>query len=255
MYKVIIDGELLYARDGELLSELLIRYGKSAEHPCGGRGSCKNCIVSVNGKKVLSCQYKIEADITVELSADRTIISESGADECGEITENLCFVLDLGTTTLALALVSLDSGKVIKVINRTNPQRIFGADVISRIDYCRKFGVSALFNAVTDEINLMISSFNVKLIEKLYVSGNATMLHLFFGVDCSSMGVFPYTPVFLESRIEDAEKLRLNNVKTVIALPSVATFVGADIMPRLLRLCSQAHTNPKALTDAFPRED
>lgn len=229
MYKVIIDGELLYARDGELLSELLIRYGKSAEHPCGGRGSCKKCIVSVNGKKVLSCQYKIEADITVELSADRTIISESGADECGEITENLCFVLDLGTTTLALALVSLDSGKVIKVINRTNPQRIFGADVISRIDYCRKFGVSALFNAVTDEINLMISSFNVKLIEKLYVSGNATMLHLFFGVDCSSMGVFPYTPVFLESRIEDAEKLRLNNVKTVIALPSVATFVGADI--------------------------
>lgn len=233
MHKVIINGETQYENDGTLLSDIFIKSGKSVDHPCGGKGTCKKCVVTVNGKEELSCQYIIKSDISVSLPDRDDIISETGANETGKITYNLCYALDIGTTTLALALVSLDEGKIIKVITRTNPQRTFGADVMTRIDYCRKNGVEKINSLLISEINLMISDMSNETIEKLYVSGNATMLHLFFGIDCSSMGVAPYTPVFLESKCEKAESLGINGVETVESLPSIAAFVGSDIVAGL----------------------
>lgn len=233
MHKVIINGETQYANDGTLLSDVLIKSGKGIDHPCGGMGTCKKCIVTVNGKKELSCQYIIKSDISVLLSDSSEIISEIGVNESGKLTDNLCYALDIGTTTLALALVSLDENKIIKAITRTNPQRTFGADVMTRIDYCRKNGVDELNKAVISEINSLISEFNLQKTEKIYVSGNATMLHLFFGIDCSAMGVAPYIPEFLESKTEKAENLEIIGVETVDALPSIAAFVGADIVAGL----------------------
>lgn len=233
MHKVTIDSEIHYIKNGTVLSDVLIKSGKKVDHPCGGRGTCKKCTVVIEGKEELSCQYIIRSDISVSLNKNGDIISETGATESGKVTGNLCFALDIGTTTLALALVSLDERKIIKVITRTNPQRIFGADVMTRIDYCRKNGVSSLQKAVISEINLMLSEFGLQKQKKLYVSGNATMLHLFFGVDCSDMGVAPYTPVFLECKTEKAEKLGISGVETVESLPSIAAFVGADIVAGL----------------------
>ena len=230
MCKVIIDGEIQYAADGTLLSDVLIGTGADVEHPCGGRGVCRKCIVIIDGKEELACQYVIKKDISVHLPENGEIISETGATESGEITENVCFCLDIGTTTLALALVSLDNAKIIKVITRKNPQRVFGADVMTRIDCCRKNGVAALQKAVVSEINSMIADFNLKKTEKLYVSGNATMLHIFFGVDCTAMGVAPYSPVFLAGKTENAENLGIEGAEIAESLPSVAAFVGADVV-------------------------
>ena len=194
MHKVIINGKIQYVTDGTVLSDVLIGSSETVEHICGGKGTCRKCTVTVNGKKELSCQYRIKSDITVILPEKDEILSETGAKESGTVTENLCCVLDIGTTTLAIALVSLDEEKIIKVVTRTNPQRIFGADVITRIDCCRKNGVENLQQAVVSEVNKMLVELGVYDINNLYVAGNATMLHLFFGVDCSSMAVAPYTP-------------------------------------------------------------
>ncbi len=231
MRKIIIDGKLLFADDGELLSDILIKNGKAHEHPCGGRGTCGKCTVLVDGKKELSCQYRIKSDIKVVTPDKKEILSVTGAEESGNTTENMCFVLDIGTTTLALALVSLDEKRIIRTITHTNPQRIFSADVITRIDYCRKNGVSELQNVLLDEVNKMIDSFKVSEISKMYVSGNTTMLHLFLGVDCSSMGVAPYSPVFLESKTVKADKI--NCVREIITLASISSFVGADLVAGL----------------------
>ncbi len=233
MCKVIIDGEIHYVEYGTVLSDVLTKTGKKVEHPCGGRGTCKKCAVIIDGKSELSCQYIIKSDISVSLNANSEIVSETGASESGKITENLCFCLDIGTTTIALALVSLDDNKIIKVITRTNPQRIFGADVMTRIEYCKKNSVDSLQKAVISEINSMISEFALQRKEKLYVSGNSAMLHMFFGVDCSAMGVYPYTPVFLESKIEKAETLGIIGANTVESLPSISAFAGADIVAGL----------------------
>jgi len=225
MHRIKIDGEVLFAEDGEKLSDILIKNHKNQEHPCGGRGTCKKCTVTVNGRRELSCQYKVTRDIEVILPQKNDILSFSGADKSGRITENTCFVLDIGTTTLAMALLSLDEKKIVKVITRTNPQRIFGADIMSRIEYCTKNGVHEIQKILLDEVNVMINNFGFSQADKMYVSGNTTMLHIFAGVNPSSIGTAPYTPAFLESRI-----IKTDIIKEAILLPSISSFVGADLV-------------------------
>ena len=233
MPKIKISKREIEAKKGELLSSVFIREGFKHEHLCGGKGICRKCLVLVNGKEELSCKYVIENDIEVEFLQSGEILSETGVNGTCNLTQNMCFCLDIGTTTLALALVSLDVKKPIKVITRTNPQRVFGADVISRIEYCSKNSVLPLNSILIEEINLMIKEFNLLEQKLLYVSGNTTMLHLFFKEDCSGLGTAPYKPIFLESRECNADELGICGVKNVYSLPSVSAFVGADIVAGL----------------------
>lgn len=227
MYKVSFNGDILLAEYGENLTSVLMRYGISAEHPCGGRGVCGKCKMNVNGNEELACRYKITSDIEVEaFSADKK--SEDNYETA--VDGECCFVLDIGTTTLALALVSLDSKKIIKTVTALNPQRVFGADVISRIDYCTKNSTEKLREVLIDEINNMTARFKDCKVDKLYISANTTMLHILFGEDCSSLGVAPYEPVFLDGKTVNADTLGIAGVSTVESLPCVAAFVGADIV-------------------------
>ncbi len=234
MYKVNIDGKVLEAEENTLLSTLLMAENVSVEHICGGKGICKKCIVSVDGEKQLSCQYKIKSDITVETESLSPVFAKIGEKSAGELTENLAFCLDLGSTTLALALVSLDKREIIETKTADNPQRLYGADVISRIEYCkRENGLFQLQKTVVDAINRLISAFNTEKIPTLFVSGNATMLHLLLGVSPVSMGTAPYTPVFTEKKEIFADTIGIKGVEKIITLPSIHAFIGADIVAGL----------------------
>lgn len=231
MYKIKIGDEVLFAENGTLLSDVLINNGKAVEHPCGGRGTCGKCKVLVDGREELSCRYAVRSDICVELFSHGDIVSDTGAIEQGSVinAKDVCLCLDIGTTTLAIALVDREYKNVLKVTTATNPQRLLGADVMSRIEHCRKNGVDKLCDLLIQKVNDMISEMGVDEKLPLFVSGNVTMLHTFFGVDCSSLGVSPYTAQFLESKLSSGEKLGLDNVDEVFSLPSVHTFFGADL--------------------------
>ena len=207
------------------------------DSPCGGKGTCRKCTVTVNGKAELACQYILRGDATVILPDKKEIVSITGTLETDRPTENLCLCLDIGTTTLALALVSLDEGQVVKTITSKNPQRSFGADVISRIDYCTKNGTKALQECLMHRLREMISDifgrYRIESIPHMYVAGNTTMLHIFLGVDCSSIGVSPYTPAFLEGKRVSGIELGLFGVGEIITLPNISAFVGADIVAGL----------------------
>lgn len=231
MLNVKINGRNFSAENGDLLSDILIKNGISHEHICNGKGICKKCTLLVNGKEELSCRYSIQSDINVTTPEKGTISSFTGAEETEKPSENMCFVLDIGTTTLALCLVSLDEKKIIRSTSRTNPQRIFGADVIARIDYCKNNGTENLQKVLIEEINGMIDEIAVDCVHTLFVAGNTTMLHLFFGVDCSEIGVYPYTPAFLESKKIISDKI--HGITEIISLPCIDTFAGADVVAGL----------------------
>lgn len=233
MHQVTVNGRQLYAEDGTILSTLLLGADIPLDHPCGGKGSCRKCLVLVNGKEELSCRYAIHGDITVSLPQRAEILSETGVEETGGSATDVCLALDIGTTTLALALVAPREGKTLRVLTRTNPQRAYGADVMSRIEHCRHHGPAVLQRALIHELNGMIKEISDRPVERLYVAGNCTMLHLFLGIDCSPMGVAPYTPAFLASKTASGESLGLCGVSLVECLPSIAAFVGADLVAGL----------------------
>ncbi len=231
--RVSVNGKTLFAKDGEILADVLLRGGFSHARPCGGRGICGKCKVKVDGKDELACKYIVHSDISVEVSAEGTILSESGAAEEAAVSDIYELVLDIGTTTLVMALVSAKEKKIIKVITENNPQRVFGADVISRIAYSSKHGVKELTDAILSAINGMISRIGARNAEILHIAANTTMLHILLGVDPTPMGTAPYTPVFLDEKILNASNIGIKCVEKVHILPSISAFVGADLVAGL----------------------
>lgn len=234
MFKVTVNGNLLFAEEGTLLSAVLAENGIFVEHPCGGKGLCKKCRVRVNGKDELCCAYKINSDITVEIPAQEKTEALEYSKNISIPNENLCLCLDIGTTTLELALVDNEKKEILKTLKALNPQRSMGADFISRIAYGKEKGFSPLQECVVSKINAMLLEMGVEHIEKMYVSANTVMLHMFFGENCSSLGVAPYTPVFLESRIAQAKLIGIERVSTIETLPCLSAFVGADVVAGVL---------------------
>ena len=229
MAAIVIEGNVYKAAEGERLSDALRRFGLAIPLPCGGRGSCGKCRVTVDGRTELACQYEIGADIAVALPERETIFSETGADVSGKETAHCALALDVGTTTLALALVSLDDNRIVRVVTRPNPQRAYGADVMSRVGHCMAHGPTGMQLALIGAVNEMRRELAAPAVDELYVAGNTVMLHLFFGADCASLGAAPYTPVFLETKKAPGESLGLVGIQTVISLPGAAAFVGADL--------------------------
>ncbi|MCL2174601.1 MAG: ASKHA domain-containing protein [Treponema sp.] len=147
--------------------------------------------------------------------------------------------IDIGTTTVQAQLVNDDTSEIIDSISVLNEQRIFGADVISRISAAQYGKLDDLFTVINNQVDSILRHFiaehNLSGIEKCAVSGNTTMLHLFCRADPSAMGAAPFTPFFLEQRIFSGSDLSLP-VNEIILLPGISAFVGADVTAGLAYL-------------------
>ncbi|GBU29424.1 hypothetical protein R84B8_02989 [Treponema sp. R8-4-B8] len=145
--------------------------------------------------------------------------------------------IDIGTTTIQAQLVDLQTGQTIDTFSALNDQRVFGADVISRISAAQNGKLDDLFNTINKQVKNILMSFAQKLnlshVEKCAVSGNTTMLHIFCRSDPSAMGAAPYTPVFLKERHFNGEEFSLP-AENITLLPGISAFVGADITAGLV---------------------
>lgn len=143
--------------------------------------------------------------------------------------------VDIGTTTLAAYLYDLSDGRRLGVRSAVNPQRVFGQDVISRMDHCKseKEGLTELATCIRVAINELIGQFredfDLPSVAHLTVTGNTTMLHLLAAVRPDTMAQSPFIPVF--TRTMEAEGWALGlNVGYVTLLPSLSAYVGADVL-------------------------
>ena len=114
-----------------------------------------------------------------------------------------------------------------------NPQRVCGADVISRIAACGEGQLSLqrdlIRTAARQLAEQLLPAAKGQSIGPMTVCGNTTMIHIFCGVDPSPIGVAPYTPVFTEMKEYPGAELGLP-VETVFVLPSAAGYIGSDVV-------------------------
>ncbi|MBP5159713.1 MAG: 2Fe-2S iron-sulfur cluster binding domain-containing protein, partial [Lachnospiraceae bacterium] len=140
------DGKKMTVSTGSSLLEVLRRLGIPVSADCGGLGTCGKCTVLVNGRPVKSCRYEIEEDIEVSLLPDGFAPSfsydmtgvEGGALKGAKDGERdgarddvredaYAMAVDLGTTTIAGYLLSLETGRCVSQMSIANPQISFGA--------------------------------------------------------------------------------------------------------------------------------
>ena len=161
--------------------------------------------------------------------------------------------VDLGTTTIVIDLVDLETGESVHVSSLENPQRFGGSDVMHRISYDAEFG-GELRKAVINALNHEILEMGERLgfvrqeIYEIVLVGNSTMRDIFFKLDVQSIGQKPYKSTieheYLEGKrettalIEKTRRLgiRANPKAVVYGLPLIASHVGADVAADLVAI-------------------
>ena len=145
---------------------------------------------------------------------------------------------DIGSTTIAMHLVSLLSGRIVASSGTSNPQIRFGEDLMSRVSYVmmNPDGREAMTKAVREAVNGLIGKVcdeggvdRHDIFDCVFV-GNPIMHHLFLGIDPTELGQAPFALAVSgalqfwahEIDIEVATGARL------YTLPCIAGHVGAD---------------------------
>lgn len=157
----------------------------------------------------------------------RDVMSENGGRKMYGIA------VDVGTTTLAMQLVDMDTKEICATYSALNSQRFYGADVLRRINAANRGKADHLQEMVCEDIRkgiqklLKDNGLGAWQLLKIVIACNTTMVHLLMHLSCETLGVYPFTPITL-SRIEpDAE------IHTSI-LPGISAYIGGDIVAGLM---------------------
>ena len=151
--------------------------------------------------------------------------------------------IDIGTTTVTVFLVDLESGQAVEIAADYNGQVQRGEDIISRIVYASKDGgLAELQNLVMKTIHHLIERccrrhrIDSDQVYKAVVAGNPTMLHIFAGIPPEQIRLTPYIPAVNNLPTLRAREVGLNihPDATVDCLPGVASYMGADISAGIL---------------------
>ncbi len=147
--------------------------------------------------------------------------------------------IDIGTTTVTMVLVDLQSGKILAKGSSGNGQIRYGADVINRIiEQGRTGGKKKLQDAIVKEtLNPIIANLcksagiNARSILRLSIGANTTMNHLLLGVDAQSVRMEPYIPSFFswEGCLAGDLKLPANPLAPIVIASNIGSYVGGDI--------------------------
>jgi uncharacterized 2Fe-2S/4Fe-4S cluster protein (DUF4445 family) len=167
-----------------------------------------------------------------------------GIEEPGDTTGQ-CYgaAIDIGTTTLVVALIDLNTGEELGAASSLNPQVEFGHDVLSRIRCAADAeGLSKLHGAVVQELEGMLQGMARRVgiepahIYELVLSGNTCMLHLAARINPRSLGRYPYTPVLKGGECISARDIgfSLPGAPRIYFPPIISGFVGADITAGIL---------------------
>jgi len=232
----------------DVLHEFLV------EFPCGGKGSCGKCKIkvlqgqlkadSIHQDKLreqglgpewrLACMSRADNDMVLEvgqfkalIQADETPFSFTGSDGLG-------VAVDLGTTSLVAQLLDLSTGQVLAVETSLNPQRRYGSDLISRLEYALDHGSGTLTALIRKEVGGMLTDLlkgRSQTVDKVILVGNTVMHHLFSGLAIEKLSFYPFESNTLDVQTFKASTLGWSiSCEDIRFFPSIGSFVGSDVL-------------------------
>jgi len=179
-------------------------------------------------------------EITAVIADDELIAIEPG----DTTARRFAMAIDLGTTTVVVNLLDLDTGTPVAVRSMLNKQQPFGADVIARIsatmmdpDTLGKLQELAheTLAELTAEV-LAAGDVNAEEVYEVVLAGNATMTQIVLGIDPEPLGIAPFimtSESFTGLRATDLGILIHPNAPAAV-FPALGAYVGGDITAGIL---------------------
>ena len=162
--------------------------------------------------------------------------------------------IDVGTTTVVMNLVDLESGDVLHTASFENPQRFGGSDIMHRISYDGGEFHGELQQVMLSSLNFEIGwmarelGFHRRNIYEVVIVGNSTMRDILFGIDVQSIGEKPYKSMVEHEMLRsERETTAIHTTASELGLrvfprahvyggPLIASHVGADVTADLLAI-------------------
>lgn len=192
--------------------------------------------IEISHTAMLTADFILGA-ATAVIVDEKVIAIESGdtREECYGVA------IDIGTTTVVCSVIDINTGKEVGSAAMVNAQKTFGLDVLTRITYENEHiedGIGKLQKAIVNSINDMIgkvvkeNKLNRSRIYELAIAANCTMMHMLLGIDAKPIGRSPFAPIFTASRNIGAAEIGIAAAPgaRVYCLPSVSSYIGADIV-------------------------
>lgn len=200
-------------------------------------------------------------DPAVTRDGDRILIE--GTEVASGSGPLLGMAIDIGTTTVVVRAVDLESGTIVAATSFENPQRFGGTDVMSRIQYDTDHSGRLLQRTLIGYLSRAIKALPIDTndIYEVVVAGNPTMRDLFLGMDVTTIGQRPYQSLSEKAYKEGyadttavivpARKLRLpaNPAASIYAMPVVSGHVGGDAAACLLAVAGDRSEETIAIMD------
>lgn len=226
---------------------------------CAGNGTCGKCKVIISKgncfpyseveKRLLSkneldrgvrlaCQFEVTKDCCVILLNKQ--VEKINSVQCNSVSQDdyIGIAFDIGTTTVEGSAYSLTTKELLCNTIMDNPQRIFGADVISRITYIKNEpnGLAKLNRLIIDCCNQMISNmssisgFQKEQVTSMSVAGNTIMSYIFMKEDTSCLIRAPFHLSYQGGGRIKAEELGLYCDCDVMLPRLIGGHVGSDTL-------------------------
>ena len=275
--RVTVDGRIKNANVGARLSEVI-----SIDLPCGGHGRCGKCKVRAVGELSplsdseeklltevekaggirLACSARILGDCEIETLFEKrkeVIVTDGDMAEYSLLPtfDRYGVAIDIGTTTLASRLYDRE-GNLLSESSALNPQSVFGADVISRIEASLAGKRAELASLIREGIDSLISdmarsaSISSGDIDSAVITGNTVMLYLLTESSPEALSHAPFEADRLFGETVSAGELSLASLKEnakIYLAPCIAAFVGADTVCALIAISPEDAESPSLTVD------
>ncbi len=173
-----------------------------------------------------------------------------------ETNDSLALAVDVGTTTLAAALVDRHTGQRLACAGRANPQRAYGTDVLARLEAaCRAPEAAAQLNRL---INTALEELAEELcaaagapreaLTAVALAGNPAMEHFILGLPVTSLAYPPFRPLFSAGRWTRTAQLGWQRDLDAYLFPLPGGFVGGDLVAFLHHSLAEDAPRPSAVT-------
>ncbi|UCE49139.1 MAG: DUF4445 domain-containing protein [Phycisphaerales bacterium] len=183
--------------------------------------------------------YKVTATVGRRGKTTEVIDVEEG----NQSKRNFAVTVDLGTTTVVAHLMDLNDAGTLDTEATYNSQIHFGEDYIRRIIYAEQNDAfDEMQNRIVGDVNNLIVTLATRQridlhdITTVICAGNTAMVHFLLNLDSTRIRREPYVAsAGFVPPIRAAEAgVQINKRGLLYCLPSVAAYVGSDIVAGVL---------------------